>query len=204
MPRPKAYYIKFSPKGNYLCTWEVYTTNKDNPEGSPNLYVYKITDSESPGKQVYAAVQKKQDDWEPSWAQDESLFALMIGGEGFFYEITTDDSFKTVAKKLGGGRNGSLSLGPGVCPPHVAFYVPGTKGSPSMCKIFKYPHLTQPIGCKSFFQADRVEMKWNKKGTGLILLTSTDVDTTGASYYGKQALHFMSGKGESFSVQLGK
>lgn len=47
-------------------------------------------------------------------------------------------------------------------------------------------------------------MLWNKRGTGLLLLTSTDVDQTGASYYGKQALHFMSTKGDSFGVQLSK
>lgn len=75
-----------------------------------------------------------------------------------------------------------------------------------MCKIYKYPDLQapQPIGCKSFYQADRVELMWNKRGSGLLLLTSTDVDSTGASYYGKQALHFMSSKGDSFPVSLNK
>lgn len=45
-------------------------------------------------------------------------------------------------------------------------------------------------------------MKWNQKGTGLLLITSTDVDQTGVSYYGKQALHFMTIKGDSYAVQL--
>lgn len=73
-----------------------------------------------------------------------------------------------------------------------------------MCKLFKYPNLeaTQPIAQKSFFQADRVEMFWNKRGTGLIIMTSTEVDATGVSYYGKQALHFLSAKGDSYGVQL--
>lgn len=43
---------------------------------------------------------------------------------------------------------------------------------------------------------------WNKRGSGLLLLTSTEVDASGASYYGKQALHFMSSKGDSFAVHL--
>lgn len=73
-----------------------------------------------------------------------------------------------------------------------------------MCRLFRYPNLeaNQPIASKSFFQADKVEMLWNQKGTGLLLLTSTDVDSTGVSYYGKQALHFMTTKGDSFAVQL--
>lgn len=35
-------------------------------------------------------------------------------------------------------------------------------------------------------------------------MTSTDVDSTGASYYGKQALHYLNTKGESCSVPLSK
>lgn len=39
--------------------------------------------------------------------------------------------------------------------------------------------------------------------TGVLLLTSTDVDKTGSSYYGKQTLHFLNTK-ESALVVLGK
>lgn len=60
------------------------------------------------------------------------------------------------------------------------------------------------IASKSFYQADRVEMLWNKRASGMILMTSTDVDATGASYYGKQALYFLSTKGDSCSVPLSK
>lgn len=35
-------------------------------------------------------------------------------------------------------------------------------------------------------------------------MTSTEVDSTGASYYGKQALHYLNTKGESCSVPLSK
>lgn len=58
------------------------------------------------------------------------------------------------------------------------------------------------IASKSFFQGDRVDMKWNKPGNSVLLMTSTDVDTSGASYYGKQALHFLDIKGTSAMVQL--
>ena len=75
-----------------------------------------------------------------------------------------------------------------------------------MCKIYHYSVLQKniAISCKSFFQADKVDMMWNKTGRGLLLMTSTEIDSTGASYYGKQALHFMNTKGDSFSVQLSK
>lgn len=50
---------------------------------------------------------------------------------------------------------------------------------------------------------DRVEMKWNKNGNCVLLLTTTDVDSSGASYYGKQTLHFLNTKGDSLMIQLG-
>lgn len=47
-------------------------------------------------------------------------------------------------------------------------------------------------------------MYWNNKGTNVLLLTSTEVDKTGASYYGKQSLHFLSTKGDTAIVLLSK
>lgn len=198
--RPKTFYIRFSPNGNYLVTWESFYTCKEQPDGAPNLHVY----STATGQEVFATVQKKNSGWEPSWSSDESIFALMLGGEAFFYETKAESAFNRFTRKIGGARNGALSVAPNANQPFVAFYTPGQKGAPSMCKIFKYPDLqaAQPIGCKSFFQADSVDLLWNKRGSGLLLLTSTEVDPSGASYYGKQALHFMTTKGDSFAVQL--
>lgn len=202
LPRPKAFYLKFSPRSTYLMTWEIYTENpKDEVKEKPNLFLYDVAS----GKELFSVIQKRHADWEMHWAADESLFALMVGGEVLFYEVKADSAFPLKpAKRLGGARNGGVSVSPGPSPPFVAFYVPGTKGAPSMCRLFRYPNLeaNQPIASKSFFQADKVEMLWNQKGTGLLLLTSTDVDSTGVSYYGKQALHFMTTKGDSFAVQL--
>lgn len=199
LPRPKAFSLQFSPKGTYIMTWEIFFTNKDNPEGAPNMYIYEA----ETGKEVYSAIQKRQTDWEPCWTADEATLGVMLGGEVLFYDIKNAESFKTSTLKLGGGKNGKFTFSPGN-KPYYAFYVPGVKGAPSMCKLFQYPvvNAQQAIGCKSFFQADRVDMLWNKKGTDVLLLTSTEVDQTGASYYGKQALHFMSTKGESCSVHL--
>ncbi|CAD7003374.1 unnamed protein product [Ceratitis capitata] len=203
LPRPKAFYLKFSPLGNYLSTWELYTVTKDKPEGSPNMFIYEL----SSGLQMFDVVQKNQTDWEPSWSSDESLFAIVIGGEALFYDVSGDSkNFSHSTRKIGGSRGAVVSLSPGACPPCVAVYTPGSKGGPSMCKLYKYPSLSpnQAIACKSFFQADRVELLWNKRGSGVLLLTSTEVDKSGASYYGNQALHFMATKGDSCSVPLSK
>lgn len=47
-------------------------------------------------------------------------------------------------------------------------------------------------------------MFWNSKGNNVLLLTSTETDKTGASYYGKQSLHFLNIKGDTAIVLLSK
>lgn len=41
-------------------------------------------------------------------------------------------------------------------------------------------------------------------GSAVLVLTTTEVDKTGASYYGEQGLHYLSAKGEGNSVILSK
>lgn len=202
LPRPKACHLLFTPLSNYLMTWEVYTENPtETPKEKPNLFIYRA----ETGEEVFSIIQKRHQDWQMHWSCDESIAALLVGGEALFYEHgPSGPGFKQVVKRFGSLRNGGISVAPGPSPPHIGVYMPGTKGAPSMCRLFKYPNLelNQPVASKSFFQADKVDMMWNRKGTGLILMTSTDVDTSGVSYYGKQALHYMTPKGDSCGIQL--
>ena len=62
--------------------------------------------------------------------------------------------------------------------------------------------MTDTISNKSFFNSDRVEFKWNKAGTHLLLLCSTE--TSANSYYGDTTLHYMNTNGESQVVTLSK
>lgn len=200
LPRPKAFYLKFSPRGTYLMTWEICAQTKENPQGQPNLFVYQTLT----GEEVYAVIQKRQTDWQPYWSNDETLVTQMLNGEVQFMDVKPGgEGLGKVTKRLGGGRNGSISMAPNGGKPFLAFYTPGQKQAPSICKIYQ-SDATTVVTTKSFFQADRVEMFWNKRGTGLLLLTSTEVDKSNNSYYGKQALHFMSTRGDSYSVTLSK
>lgn len=72
--------------------------------------------------------------------------------------------------------------------------------------MFKYPNfdIQQAIANKSFFQADKVDFIWNSKGNNALLLTSTEVDKTGGSYYGKQGLHFIGLNGQTSMVTMSK
>lgn len=47
-------------------------------------------------------------------------------------------------------------------------------------------------------------MHWNKPGSAVLLMTQSEVDKTGSSYYGKQQLHYMSTRGDTAMVGLAK
>lgn len=165
LPRPKALSIKFSPKGTYLATLEHFSSAKDGGEPQPNYNVYNALT----GDPVYGIISKTSvDGWEPNWSGDEAIYALMIGGEAFFFETHSESGYTKPANKIGGSRGGELSIAGSGNNPHVALYVRGAKGQPSMVKIYRYPALeaNQVVAAKSFFQADRVEMRWNKRATG--------------------------------------
>ena len=52
-------------------------------------------------------------------------------------------------------------------------------------------------------QANSVEMKWNSRGNTCLLLTSTDVDKTGQSYYGETSVYCLDTKGATAHLQPG-
>ncbi|XP_030622318.1 eukaryotic translation initiation factor 2A isoform X5 [Chanos chanos] len=114
---------------------------------------------------------------------------------------------KTIANKLHLQKVSEFALSPGNQPSKVAVYVPGAKGAPSFVRLYQYPNFggpTSALANKSFFKADRVTMLWNKKATAVLVTASTEVDKTGASYYGEQTLHYVAVNGESAIVQLPK
>jgi translation initiation factor 2A len=51
------------------------------------------------------------------------------------------------------------------------------------------------VSQKNFFKGDKVQLKWNKLGTTLIVLAQTEVDKTGKSYYGETTLYVLSANG---------
>lgn len=71
-------------------------------------------------------------------------------------------------------------------------------------KVFKVPQFDLPVSQKTFFKGDKVQLKWNKEGTSLIVLAQTDVDKTNKSYYGETTMYILSAFGGFDSrIQLG-
>ncbi|XP_010623602.1 eukaryotic translation initiation factor 2A isoform X2 [Fukomys damarensis] len=174
-------------------------TSKDGTAGIPNLQLYDV----KTGTCLKSFIQKKAQNWCPSWSEDEIICARNVNNEVHFFE----NNFNTIANKLHLQKINDFVLSPGPQPYKVAVYVPGSKGAPSFVRLYQYPNFAGPhaaLANKSFFKADKVTMLWNKKATAVLVIASTEVDKTGASYYGEQTLHYISTNGESAVVQLPK
>ncbi|XP_050312953.1 eukaryotic translation initiation factor 2A [Anthonomus grandis grandis] len=193
----KAYHLAFSPKSSFLMSWEPFTVSNANPQGSPNLKIYK-TDG---GELVKSFIQKKQVNWEPQWSNDEKLFTRLVNTDVVFYE---DLNFERIVTRITGHKVASYKLSPNVGTYFILCHTLGSPGQPSFGRLFKYPNFENALANKSFFQADKVEFLWNSKGNNALLLTSTEVDKTGGSYYGKQGLHFIGLNGQTAMVTLSK
>ncbi|KAM3835520.1 eukaryotic translation initiation factor 2A isoform 4-T4 [Vipera latastei] len=194
---PKAVCLEFSPKSNVLVTWQLYTTAKDGA-GEPNLQLFSVKN----GKCFKSFIQKKSQNWCPCWSDDESLCARSVNNELHFFE---NNDFSTIANKLHLQKINDFVLSPGDQPTKVAVYVPGSKGAPSFVRLYQYPNFEgsqSALANKSFFKADKVKMLWNSKATAMLVIASTEVDKTGASYYGEQTLHYIAINGETAVVQL--
>lgn len=197
--RPKICALKFSSYSNYLATWEPSFVTKEEPQGSQNFHIWK---SET-GEPVQHLIQKRSGDWEPQWSSDETFYGILKGGNVLLYE---NNNFDRYVHKIGKGNIAKFSIAPGNAPYHILCHMPGSAGQPSFGRLFKYPkfEIGEAIASKSFFQADKVDMYWNQSGTNVLLMTNTEVDKTGASYYGKQTLHHLNTKGETSMVMLSK
>uniref|UniRef100_A0A8C9U3T8 Eukaryotic translation initiation factor 2A n=1 Tax=Scleropages formosus TaxID=113540 RepID=A0A8C9U3T8_SCLFO len=178
---PKTAMLNFSPLNSVLVTWQSYSKTQNNPQGDPNLQLWDL----QTGHLLKSFYQKKAEGWCPSWSEDESIAVRNVNNELHFFE---SNKFAVLLLK-------------------VAVYVPGSKGAPSFVRLYQYPNFggpTSALANKSFFKADKVTMLWNKKAMAVLVTASTEVDKTGASYYGEQTLHYLAVNGESAVVQLPK
>ncbi|MBN3308549.1 eukaryotic translation initiation factor 2A [Amia ocellicauda] len=197
---PKTACLEFSPQKSVLVTWQPYSKTQESAHGDQNLHLWDVQSGEC----LKSFYQKKMQGWCPSWSDDESIAVRNVNNELHFFE---NNKFDTIANKLHLQKVTEFLLSPGPQPSKVAVYVPGSKGAPSFVRLYQYPNFggpTSALANKSFFKSDRVVMLWNNKATAVLVTASTEVDKTGASYYGEQTLHYLAVNGESAVVQLPK
>lgn len=176
--------IAFSPLGTFILTWERPKKNQETGNYDPNLKVWDT----ATGELVETFVQMNQGQWSIQYTYDEKYCArLVTTGLLQFYESR---KLRTpYAKlKLEGATEFTLSPGQNYS---VAVFVPELQGKPAAVRVFQIPNFNQPVSQKTFFKADKIQMKWNQIGTALLVLASTDVDHSGKSYYGETNLYLL-------------
>jgi translation initiation factor 2A len=200
IPRNRTAGLQFSPRNTILATWEPFLGNQPTTEKpQENL---ELWDART-GLLVKSFVQKKQFEWSPQWTKDEKVCSRNVNNEIVFYE---DNKFDSVKHKLHMAKVTNYMLAERDTEPYyVAVHMPGAKGQPSSVRLFQYPNfggLPSALGSKSFYKAETASLVWNSKGTSLLILTATE--SSSASYYGEQGLHYVDVKGESCLVPRAK
>ncbi|CAG4963296.1 unnamed protein product [Parnassius apollo] len=190
----------FSPLDNYFTVWEMFMMTKENPQGKPNLHVYKS----ATGDKVGSFTQKHQAGWEPNWSSDEKLFAIQMGDRVLIYE---DGNLERYTHQIHAEKLKCFSISPSPAPTYYfSIFTLGKAGQPSFWRVFKHPNfeINQAVVSRSSFQADKATFYWNRRGTNVFTMTQTDVDKTGGSYYGKQTLSHGDVKGNAGNVTFSK
>ncbi|KAJ2159847.1 hypothetical protein GGF46_002738 [Coemansia sp. RSA 552] len=178
--------VRFSPNGTYLVTWERYT-KKAGAEASRNLCVWDAASGDLKGSFT-------QQSFSPTalqWTDDEKYCAKLFQGEVRFY---APEALARAALTLKLDGVTSFSLSPGMSP-SVAVFVPERGSKPALVRMYPVGSFVRATSNKTFFKADKVEFYWHHLGTNLLVLTQTEVDNTGRSYYGESSLYFMAAAG---------
>lgn len=195
LPLEKAIELSFSPQGTYLSTWE--RPAKHDAEGrviySKNLRVWDT----NTGALLAEFERRQLEGCFFQFTSSESHCVRLAGSELQMYDP------KQLAQgpigRLRAENIGSFALSPGPAPA-VAVFFPEKKGAPAFVKIYALASLLSGapthVAQKSFFKADKVTFKWNAAGSSLLLMTATDHDQTGKSYYGETNLYMLSARGD--------
>ncbi|KAJ2017363.1 hypothetical protein GGI01_002245 [Coemansia sp. RSA 376] len=184
--RPSIVSVQFSPSGTYVVTWERYNKS-DDFEASQNLRVWDSVTGEQRG----AFTQKTFSDRALQWTDDERYCAKLFSGEVRFYAPTAL-SKAALTLKLDGIT--AFSVSPGLAP-SVAVFVPERGSKPALVRMYAVGAFTRAVANKTFFKAESVDFHWHKLGTNLLVMTHTEVDKTGRSYYGESSLYFLAAAG---------
>ncbi|KEY67964.1 hypothetical protein S7711_02169 [Stachybotrys chartarum IBT 7711] len=194
LPLANVYELGFSPRGTFVITWE--RPGKDEAgDATKNLKVWRTVEDgvASTDKQPLAQfVQKQQSGWNLQYTADEKYCARLVTNEVQFYE---SHNLVNVWNKLRVEGAANYALAPGTQNHAVAVFIPERKGQPSAVQVYNVPFFNKPISQKTFFKGDKVQFKWNKQGSSILVLAQTDVDKSNKSYYGETTLYLLSTSG---------
>ncbi|GAA6002623.1 hypothetical protein JCM10207_007598 [Rhodosporidiobolus poonsookiae] len=181
--------IEFSPNGSQIQSWERQVKPAEGEPPHRNLRVWDV----QTGKELASFSQKAQEGWALQFSEDESKAVRVVTNEVHVYDPRNWDAGIVDKFRLEGVTSVSISTGRN---PNIALFVAEKKGAPASVRIHSLQALSSVSCQKTFYKADKIQMKWNKSGTNLLFLTQTEVDKTGKSYYGETNLYLMNSAGQ--------
>jgi len=192
---PNIVEINFSPRGTYLSTWERPVKLEDGAQHK-NLRIFSV----STGEELVAFTQKSQEGWDLQYTISESHAIRLVGQE---IQVFRPAEWSTgVVDKLKVEGATSVVLSPGLNP-SVAVFVAEKKGAPASVKIYSLMGLAAAPTCqKTFFKADKSQIKWNTLGTQVLVLTHSEVDQANKSYYGETGGFYLLSAAGNFDCRI--
>ena len=205
----KIQFMSFSAQGSYILTWERAAKpaeGETNPP--PNLKIW----SSSSGEYLHGFSMKgcRRSQWPPiKWTHDEKKAFHLVTNEIHAYDGNAfcNEEVKYEDKVRCKGVT-SFSLPATFTPTPfsvegkylLSTFVEETNGKPARVALLRYPDKCGEgenpksgamLVSKSFYQAEDCAVKWSPKGDAALILTTTSVDTSGASYYGSTNLYLL-------------
>lgn len=220
-------FMCFSTQGSYILTWERASKPEEGETNPPpNLKIWSSTT----GEFLYGFSMKncRRSQWPPvKWTHDEKIAFHLVTNEIHVYDgtvFTQQQEVKYIDKVRCKGVT-SFSLSVTFTPTLfsvegkylLSTFVQETKGQPARVSLLRYPDkcgdgenpTSGPVlVSKSFYQAEECLVQWSPKGDAALVLTTTSIDTSGASYYGSTNLYLLLSEnrsglnGEALSVPL--
>ncbi|KAI6037801.1 eukaryotic translation initiation factor eIF2A-domain-containing protein [Pisolithus marmoratus] len=185
---PNVVELNFSPRGTYISTWERPVKLEDGTQHK-NLRVFSV----STGEELIAFSQKSQENWDIQYTVSESHAVRLVAQEIQVFKPA--EWSKGIIDKLRVENAAMISVSPGLNP-SIAVFVAEKKGAPASVKIYGLLALSPtPTSSKTFYKADRTQIKWNELGTQALIVTQTEVDNSNMSYYGETSLYLLSAAG---------
>ena len=185
----KAIELQFSSSGDFICSFERFVSSDKMHR---NL---KVFDSNS-GLEICSFSHKNQANWLFYWNINDSYFARQSLNEIHFYNAPFKDiSSRIIVDNLSSFSISSSSI--------VAAFCAEKGGLPGSIQL--YDLNSKLISRKTIFKGDSATFQWNAVGTAVLVITQTEVDKSGKSYYGETLLYYMSVDGnEGLLVNLDK
>jgi len=194
--------IQFSPKASFLVTFEKFETNKC-PE---NVHIWDLRAGPQVTKLRSNVLKGYSSGAIPleliQWSTDESICLELVPGEGLvaLNSMLQPEEPRRVVPEPAAAKF-QISAAPVKGAYCVSVYVPeacnswgafDASGAPGQVLAYSMDKVGSVVTRQTLpRKLNDVTMRWNVDGTALLALASSDVDETGASYFGTTTLFWM-------------